>query len=257
MTFVSHPALCLAARFLSGGLSFMRHALIIACLALTGCCWFSGKPLPEPATDSGLSGAESTLDHLTDKRDSRVSAAVAVAKEHTQDRVVGNELAVAQAMLPSPAPDDLAFARDRADHKDDAFYAKQVQASRDLAAALVKANADYEREKARKQAEYDAKLKEKEMALAAEQEARQSDKWTYAGIALVTIGLLGAVLSPMKRAFVGIAVSGIIVGDIPRLLRQEWFGYGVAAIIALSVLGFVLVSRLKIPAPDEPTPPQG
>ena len=257
MTFVSHPALCLAARFLSGGLLFMRLLAVIPCLLLAGCCWWGDDALPAPATDSGLSGAESKLDHLTDKRDSRVAAAVTVAKERAEDKVVGNELAVAQAMLPSPTSDDLAFARDRAARDDDSFYANQVRLSRELAAALVKANADYEREKARKQAEYDARLKEKEMALAAEQEARQSDKWTYAGIALVTIGLLGAFLSPMKRAAAGVAVSGLVVGAMPTLLRQEWFGYAIAGSIVIAILSLIIVSRRKAPAANEQAPPQG
>lgn len=236
-----------------------RAVLTALCLSLTGCFWWGGDdaPLPQPATDSGLSSAESRLDHLTDKRDSRVAAAIDTAAQVSSEKPVKDELAVARAMLPEPTKADLAYAKARADKGDDAFYAEQLKVSRDLAAALLRANDDYEREKSRKQAEYESRLKEKEMALAAEQEARQADKWTYAGIGLVTIGLLGLFLSPLKAACAGIAATGLVVGAFPILSKQPWFAPALGATVVLGAILAVILNRRKAPAADAQTPPQG
>ena len=237
----------------------MRLASIILCSTLlAGCCWWSeDAPLPEPATDHGLSGAESRLDHLTDKRDSRVASAVATAKELSSETEVKSELDVALAMLPPATSADMAFAKERAAKGDDKFYAEQVAVSRALAQAIIEANRKYETEKARKQAEYAAALKEKELALAAEQEARQSDKWTYAGIGLVTIGLLVAFLSPMKLAGAGIALSGIVVGSFPLLSKEPWFLPALVGGLVISGIVAAVLTRRKTNADAPQTPPQG
>lgn len=236
----------------------MRLASIILCSTLlAGCCWWSDTPLPEPATDHGLSGAESNLDHLTDKRDSRVASAVATAKELSSETEVKSELEVALAMLPPATLADMAFAKERAAKGDDKFYSEQVAVSRALAQAIIEANKKYETEKARKQAEYAAALKEKELALAAEQEARQSDKWTYAGIGLVTIGLLALFLSPMKLAGAGVAAAGLVVGAFPLLSKQTWFLPALVGGLVLSGIVAVVLNRRKAKPADVTPPPQG
>jgi len=235
----------------------MRLLALILCLPLSGCFLWDDAALPAPATDSGLSGAESRLDHLTEKRDSRVAAAVTVARDISTEDIVQRELEVAQGMLPAPTAADLAFARDRADKGDDAFYSKQVEVSRQLAVAIVEANRRYESEKARKQAEYAAALKEKELALAAEQEARQSDKWTYAGIALVTLGLLAAFLTPMKAAAIGVALSGFAVGSFPIVSKQPWFSHAVVGTLILASAAAMFLLYRASRKPDEPQTPQG
>ena len=76
----------------------MRLASIILCSTLlAGCCWWSDAPLPEPATDNGLAASESRLDHLTDKRDSRVAAAV--APSNTRSTVVPVPVMAADARM--------------------------------------------------------------------------------------------------------------------------------------------------------------
>lgn len=236
----------------------MRAPALLCLLTLSGCCWWSeDAPLPEPATDRGLAASESRLDHLTDKRDSRVAAAVSTAKGiSTEDRVRA-ELDVASAMLPAPTAADLAYAQDRAAKGDDAFYDQQVAVSRELAAAIIEANRRYETEKARKQAEYAAALKEKEMALAAEQEARQSDKWTYAGIGLVTLGLLAAFLTPAKLAGLGVAASGLVVGAFPILSKQPWFLPALIGGLLITGVVAVVLNRRKAKPADVTPPPQG
>lgn len=235
----------------------MRLAAILCSTLLAGCCWWSDAPLPEPATDNGLAASESRLDHLTDKRDSRVAAAVATAREVSSESEVKSELEVALAMLPPATSADLAYAKERLAKGDDKFYAEQVAVSRALAQAIIEANRKYETEKARKQAEYAAALKEKELALAAEQEARQSDKWTYAGIGLVTIGLLVAFLSPMKLAGAGIALSGIVVGSFPLLSKEPWFLPALVGGLVISGIVAVVLNRRKAKPADVTPPPQG
>jgi len=234
----------------------MRLAAIICSTLLAGCCWWSDDaPLPEPATDHGLAASESRLDQLTDKRDSRVASAVATAKELSSETEVKSELDVALAMLPPATSADMAFAKERAAKGDDKFYAEQVAVSRALAQAIIEANRKYETEKARKQAEYAAALKEKELALAAGQEARQSDKWTYAGIGLVTIGLLAAFLSPMKLAGIGVAAAGLVVGAFPIISKSTWFIPSL--VVGLLVFGLVAYRRAMRTAADVTPPPQG
>lgn len=230
-----------------------RLAATLACLTLSGCCWFGGSdaPLTEPATDDGLSGAESNLDHLMDKRDSRVAAAVVVAKGKSSEAEVKAELAVAEAMLPNPTPADLKFAKDRADRGDDAFYAQQVAVSRQLAAAIIEANKRYEAEKSRKQAEYDAGIAALKLQLAAADDA----KWTWAGIGLVTIGLLAAFLTPLKVAGIGVGVAGFAVGSFPMLSKQPWFLPAVGGVLALGLVGSA-VYLMRKRKPDETQEPK-
>ena len=95
------------------------------------------------------------------------------------------------------------------------------------------------------------------MALAAEQEARQADKWTYAGIALTALGLLAAFLTPMKLAGAGVAASGIVVGAFPLLSKQPWFLPALGGAAVLGIVAALILNRRKAPAADAQTPPQG
>lgn len=229
-----------------------RFILVASCMILAGCCWFDEAKLPEPGTNGSLSGAEASLDHLTDKRDSRVAAAVTVAREVSNQDAVKAELDVAQAMLPAPTPDDLKFAKDRSDKGDDKLYAEQIAISRALAASIIEANKKYEAEKAKKQAEYEARLKEKELALAAEQEARQADKWTYAGIGLVTVGLLALFLSPAKLAGASLALAGLVAGAFPILSRKSWFLPSlIGAVILAGLAAYAIKTRKQAEAPPQ------
>lgn len=234
----------------------VRTVLILSALALTACWCSKVERLPEPPSDKGMAASEAKLDHLTDKRDSRVAAAITVANGASTEDKVKAELSVAEAMLPSPTAADIAFAKERIAKGDTAFYAEQVAVSRRLAADIVEANRRYEDEKARKTAEYNAALKEREMALAAEQEARQADKWTYAGIGLTAIGLLGLFLSPLKLASAGVALTGLVVGAFPMLSKQPWFLPAVLGAVAVAGTIAIVLNRRK-PSPDEPPQAQG
>lgn len=218
----------------------MNHARILVvalCLPLSGCFWSHSKTeLPEPATTQGLQSSEDRLDHLTEKRDSRVAAAVSVASQRADDKVVKGELEVAKAMLADPARDDLEFAKARAAKGDEAFYAEQVNVSRQLAKAIVDANCKYEQEKAKKQAEYESKVKQKEMELDAERKARTDDKFTYAGIGLLAIGMIALFASPLKKLGAAFAFTGLILGSIPYLQEQPWFKYAIGGSILASIL---------------------
>ena len=242
----------------------MRSLTIIALsLALTG-CWSSSKKLPEPATDNGLSGAEANYDKISDKIDSRVAAAITVAKDNAKDeKTVTGELSVAQAMLDAPRPDDLAWAKARAEKGDEVFYAEQVKQSRELAAAMIAASKKYEAEKARKQAEFDAALIAKDKEFKALELSKNNDRLMFAGGALLAAGIALMFFSPIakgKQFGAVLIVVGTILGGIPFVSGEPWFkhaiGWTIATVIILLIAWFILSrkkERLAEPTNDNPT----
>ena len=226
-------------------------AYIALTLALSG-CWSSSKKLPEPATDVGLSGAEANYDKISDKIDSRVAAAIIVAKDNAKDeKTVTGELSVAQAMLDAPSPDDLAWAKARAEKGDEVFYAEQVKQARQLAAAMIAASKNYEAEKARKQAEFDAALVAKDKELKALELSKNNDRLMLAGGGLLLLGLSLMFFSPFAKGkqFGGaLLVLGTILGGIPFVSGEAWFKQAIGwtvGIIIICILAWLFLSRKK------------
>ncbi len=222
-------------------------------------------PLPEPATNVSLSGAESNLDRLTDKRISRVAASVvvaegAVSKDEPSESdlaVAKAELKIARAMTGEPSKADLDYANARAEKMlasspEDAkkIIAQGIITAENLKKEIENANSRYEQEKAKKQAEFDAKLKEKEIEIKArqmelEQEriARDMQKWTLAGIGMFTIGILLTILAPMpvlKKLGMALTLSGIICGSFPIIGNEPWFKYAIGGTILTLVIGLLV-----------------
>jgi len=240
----------------------MRSLTIIALsLALSG-CWSSSKKLPEPATDVGLSGAEANYDKISNKIDSRVAAAIIVAKDNAKDeKTVTGELSVAQAMLDAPSPDDLAWAKARAEKGDEVFYAEQVKQARQLAAAMIAASKNYESEKARKQAEFDAALIAKDKEFKALELSKNNDRLMFAGGGLLVLGLGLMFFSPFAKGkqFGGaLLVLGTVLGGVPFVSGEAWFKQAIGwtvGIIIICILAWVLISRKKSEtAPDDSSP---
>ncbi len=242
----------------------MRSLIVVTLtLALTG-CWSSKTSIPEAATDKGLSGAEANYDKISDKIDSRVAAAIVVAKDNAKDeKTVTGELSVAQAMLDAPSPDDLAWAKARAEKGDDKFYDEQIRQARQLAAAMIEASKKYEAEKARKQAEHDAALVAKDKELKALELSKNNDRLMFAGGGLLLLGLGLMFFSPIAKGkqFGGaLLVLGTILGGIPFVSGESWFKQAIGwtvGIIIFCVIAWLLLSRKKAePAaqPNDTTP---
>lgn len=230
------------------------RSLIVAtlALALSGCAFWGDSNVPEPATDNGLAGAEANYDKISDKIDSRVAAAIVTAKGNANDeKIVTGELAVAEAMLEAPKPDDLAWAKARAEKGDDAFYAEQVKQSRELAAAMIAAAKKYEAEKARKQAEHEAALKAKDAELKAMELSKNNDRLMIAGGALLMLGLGLMFFSPLAKGkqFGGaLLVLGTILGGIPFVSGEAWFKQSIGwtiGIVVIGILAWLFLSRKK------------
>lgn len=236
-------------------------------LFLTGCSLWGGKseePLPQPATNNNLSGAEANLDKLTDKRMSRVAASVVVAESAVSKEVPNkadlavakSELKIARTMTGEPNSQDLAYAKERsnristsADDLVEKILNENVARAEALKKEIDAANNKYEQEKAKKQAEFDAKLKEKEieikkrqMELEQERLAKESERWTWVGIGMFTIGMLLSFLAPvpiLKKAGMALTLTGLICGSFPIVGNEPWFKYAVGGAIGLLVIGLL------------------
>ena len=247
-------------------------------MLLTGCSLLGGNsaksgPLPEPATSNGLSGAENKLDHLTDKRISRVAAAVTVASEKADGLPDGNdksvikgELGVAKAMVGEPTPADFAYAKQRASNYSQENYIKEVATSESLRKAIDEANSKYEQEKAKKQAEYESKIAEKELELKArrqeleqeriarKQELEQqriqhnNERILMAGGAAIALGILLSIFAPipkLKQLGLVLVAFGTIASMIPFIADEPWFKYAIGGAVGLVVLTGIILFLLS------------
>lgn len=229
-------------------------------------------PIPEPATNASLSGAESNLDRLTDKRISRVAASVTVAEvavskeEPTKGdlAIAKSELKIARAMTGEPSKADLDYANARAEKilSSSPEEAKQLVAqgiitAENLRKEIDAANSRYEQEKAKKQAEFDAKLKEKElelknrqMELEQERLAKDMQKWTMAGIGMFSIGILLTILAPLpilKKLGMALTLAGIMCGSFPIIGNEPWFKYAIGGTIGVLAIGIMIKMFLLKP----------
>lgn len=230
-------------------------------MIVAGCQTKNSEPLPEPATNASLSGAESNLDRLTDKRISRVAASVVVAEvavsknEPTKSdlAVAKSELSIARAMTGEPTKADLDYANARAEKMltsspDDAkkIIAQGIITAENLKKEIESANNRYEQEKAKKQAEYEAKLKEKDaeivarkMELEQERISKREERFTWAGIALMTFGVLIAFAVPStiaKKLGFGLTLAGVTIGVIPFIGNEPWFKWVVIGVVVTVVI---------------------
>jgi hypothetical protein len=238
-------------------------------MVLTGCSIIGGDkgsgPLPSPATNESLSGAENNLDKLTDKRMSRVAASVIVAESAVTKpepskadlAVAKSELKIARAMTGEPSQQDLAYAMSRsnkistsADDLVEKILNENVARAEALKKEIDAANNKYEQEKAKKQAEFDAKLKEKEieirkrqMELEQERLAKEMERWTWVGIGMFSIGMLLTILAPLpilKKAGMALVLTGLICGSFPIVGNEPWFKYAVGGSIGLLLVGLLV-----------------
>lgn len=237
-------------------LAFIASGMLFMVSGMLG-CKTAPSPLPEPAITQGLSGAETKLDELTEKRLSRVSAAVTVANEKAaglpdsnEKTVIKGELGVAKAMVGEPTPEDFAYAKKRASEYSQENYITAVATSEALRKAITGANTKYEQEKAKKQAEYESKLAEKELEIKSrlqelEQQRIQSnnEKILMAGGVAIAFGILLSVFAPLskfKQLGVALIGFGTIATMIPFIADETWFKYAVGGVVGLVVLSGII-----------------
>jgi hypothetical protein len=238
--------------------------LVIALVALAGC---KSKPsdVPLPAAvatpkEVALTSVGSTLDVI----DSRVAAAVAVAREANtagKPAVVESELSVAGSFLPKPTEGDLAYARQRSEKASPADYERQRAKAAEKQKAAEAAWADLEKQVAANKAALsarDARIVELVAEIERVKKDASAQTWTLVGAGLAVIGAL-------TTAFVGpriglpLLLCGAFCGSVPFIIDSPWFEYAAGATLVISCgLGlWWLADRVKdsVNKPND-VPPQ-
>jgi hypothetical protein len=218
----------------------MRLLLVIALVALAGC---KSKPAAElpPAVPAPKAVALDKVGSTLDVIDSRVAAAVAVAREANtagKPAVVESELSVAGSFLPKATEGDLAYARQRSEKATPADYERQRVKATEKQKAAEAAWSDLEKQVAANKAALaarDARIVE----LSAEVERVKKDKaaqlWTMAGVGVAVVGALATAFASPK-AGVPLLLCGGAIGAFPFVIDSPWFGWiagGFAAVLAV------------------------
>jgi F0F1-type ATP synthase assembly protein I len=252
----------------------MRLLWTFALLTLSGCAFWGDEislvPLPEKATTDGLTLAERELDAATDIRLNKIGASVRnvgdiIGEDTPAGRAAKWELEIAAGLTPEPPLADIKESENRIEaFKNGGDEADKVwEEARQFMVGLQKQIADadlkYLTEKAKKQAEFDAKLAQREQEIAREKELRkveselaQKEKvstiFTIVGAVLFVAGIaffplskyLG--MSPLWGAV--ITGGGIVAGTVPFFVNHEWFIYiSGGAILVSCIGGWVVISR--------------
>ena len=212
----------------------MRLLLVIS-LLLAGCA--TTEPVPDPVP------AQGTLDVVgkkEDKLESRTAAAVSVAKANAdQPAIVRSELSVAEAGLPKPSPEDLAYAQARALKADPKAYESNVAnataARADINAMWLKLEAEQ-----KQNAEVMSKMLEQIDTLKkhVDEAKKEGQRNLYAMVAAGMM-VLGGFAVAFGRVMIGagLLVSGVCIGAVPYLLDSPWF---LPAVGGLFLVGLVL-----------------
>jgi hypothetical protein len=250
---------------------------LFTALLLTGCSLFDGKtelpPLPEPATTTGLTGAEKELDQATAERLSKAAASVGISAVLAQKNpatlnndVLVSELNLTKTLLGKATDKDWVTTKARVEAVlggqplADAYKKEQEEATA-LRKKLSDADQKYETEKAKKQAEFNAKLQEHQQALAQEQALRRldaeearKDKFLYLG-GLVSLAGIAMFIFGSKPMGIQLFASGIAVSSLPVIWGTAYFPYivGVFALLGAIAVARVVFKKKCAPA-CEPQP---
>jgi hypothetical protein len=217
----------------------MRLALVIALVALAG-CKSTPKPAPLPPAvatpkEVALTSVGSTLDVI----DSRVAAAVAIAREANtagKPTVVEEELSVAASFLPKPTPQDTAYARQRSEKASPADYERQRTKAAEKQKLAEAAWADLEKQVAANKAALsarDARIVELQKEIERVKKDASAQTWTLVGAGLAVIGALTtAFMGP--RIGLPLLLCGAFCGSVPFIIDSPWFEYAAGATIVIS-----------------------
>jgi len=228
----------------------------LLCIVLLASCQTPNTPDPAPSADGAI------IDNVgskLDKVDSRVGAAIIVAKENVVDKpaVAIKELDVASSYLPKPTEGDVAFARQRASQNNEKVYLDAIAYGKkslaDLDAVWVKMEDSQKKSKAEieqlkadiKKLQDDLKAKDVEIQKAKE------DIVTWACVILGGITSIAAIGFAWMRQFLVAGVSGavsVFALAYPSLIGTPWFLPSLGVLIVASlVAGFAFLRRSNTP----------
>lgn len=195
---------------------------------MAGCSTSSQAPLPKQPDAPTSETSVATVGKEWDKADQKVAAAVSIARENAEKpEVVKAETSVALSYLPSPSPEELALARQRAAKADQKDYAQAVEFGKKL---LSKIDADWAKVNAdTAEAKRVSGLKDTRIAaLIAEVEQTKKDAakniWTITGAALAIIGAIATAFTGPKIG-VPLILCGAFCGAVPFIIDSEYFSY--------------------------------
>jgi len=211
------------------------HRILVISLLLAGCAT-TPAPTPDPVP------AQGTLDVVgkkEDKLESRTAAAVSVAKTNAdQPAIVRAELTVAEAGLPKPSAEDLAYAQARALKADPTAYAANVA---NATAARADINAMWAKLEAEQKQNAEAMSKmvgEIDTLKKQVDEAKKEGQRNLYTLVAAGMMVLGGLAVAFGRVMIGagLLLSGICIGAVPYLLDSAWFLPSVGGLFLLGLI---------------------
>jgi len=215
----------------------MRSLLVIALCCLTGCAALQ-DPLPKQPDAPTSEAVVQTVGKEWDKADQKVAASISVARENAdKPEVVRGETTVALSFLPTPSPEELALARQRAANPaDQKVYGDAVAFGKKL---LAKLDADWakveaqQKEAARVSQLKDARIKELTAEIERVKAEASKNIWTLTGAGLAVIGALAFAFGGGPRVGLPLLLCGAFCGSVPFIIDSPyfmWVAVGTAAI---------------------------
>ena len=211
------------------------HRILVISLLLAGCAT-TPAPTPDPVP------AQGTLDVVgkkEDKLESRTAAAVSVAKTNAdQPAIVRAELTVAEAGLPKPSAEDLAYAVARALKADPKAYeanvANSAAARADINAMWLKLEAEQKQNAevmSKMVGEIDTLKKQVDEA----KKEGQRNLYTLVAAGMMVLGGLAVAFGRVMIG-AGLLLSGVCIGAVPYLLDSPWFLPSVGGLFLLGLI---------------------
>ncbi len=246
----------------------MRYAILALLFILTGCKNAKSPiitPLPEPATNTGLANAEKELDKASDERLSKIAAGVGASyilaeknPPSTNNSVLLAELKLAKTLAGRAKDEDWVTVKKRVEAATGGgdlgkLYEKEQAEAAALRQKLKDADSKYEAEKAKKQAEFNAKLLERDQEIERERRLRvidkeeaRKDKFMWLGGGICAIAALMFVFGSKKDA-VEAFIAGVAIASIGQVWDSPYFPWAIGAMLALAVVkvAMLLFSRKK------------
>lgn len=236
--------------------------MLLVLFTLTGCKTLT--ELPEPSTTDGLTVAERKLDKITAQRLSRISASVGVASKVAKSNPASpandfiiSELELSRILTGEPNEEDEIYSNYRSDligtGETKELYKNERASAREMVASLKEADASYEFEKAKKQAEYNAKLIERTQELEHEknlrkmeaQEARK-DKFMYLGGAILLLGVFMLYRMKFTEGLLLVS-SGFLISSIGFIWDSPYFSYFLGLMFAVAIAKIVWFVFIRKP----------